>query len=227
MHSDQFKPKSYLNITKYIISEGEQFPLRGKEGVIGEEGRGSVEPLIAVVLPLSIFSVHRYFQEGLHFSISEQIASALTTQTKAIDSETWDVKTITQVTLRPRTCQASFSSERKRFLISKQPRHSIICQMTDHNITEILGTLHLPRFLSPSLWVNTYVEIRKCVGSQEHEEGFISVNVPGGNFGTWRLTNNHTAGHTLWLSQFMSKLSYFKLCKGETVHLACARPCRF
>ena len=31
MHSDQFKPKSYLKlIKKYIFSEGEQFPLNGK-----------------------------------------------------------------------------------------------------------------------------------------------------------------------------------------------------
>ena len=30
LHSDQFKPKSYLKlITKYIFSEGEQFPLSG------------------------------------------------------------------------------------------------------------------------------------------------------------------------------------------------------
>ena len=32
MHSDQFKPKSYLKLNKkYVFSEGEQFPLTGRQ----------------------------------------------------------------------------------------------------------------------------------------------------------------------------------------------------
>ena len=40
MHSDQFKPKSYLKlIKKYVFSEGEQFPLTCLEA-IGEKQDG-------------------------------------------------------------------------------------------------------------------------------------------------------------------------------------------
>ena len=38
LHSDQFKPKSYLKlIKKYIFSEGEQFPLRYDANIVAHE----------------------------------------------------------------------------------------------------------------------------------------------------------------------------------------------
>ena len=49
----------------------------GRDGVSGRKERGRVEPLLAVVSPLPIFSLHHYFQERPYIDVWRQEETSL------------------------------------------------------------------------------------------------------------------------------------------------------